>query len=38
MLERLRQFEGADQIALYEPPQPNMIVRVLSALRRLIVG
>lgn len=36
MLERLRQFEGADQVALYEAPHPTLFSRLVSILRELL--
>lgn len=34
MLERYRQFEGADQVALFGSPEPTLIDRLLAVFRR----
>lgn len=35
MLERFRQFEGADQAAFMGAPEPSTLGRLMDALRRL---
>jgi hypothetical protein len=36
MIERLRQFEGADQVALFDQPKEPLLGRLLTALRRIV--
>lgn len=36
MLERLRQFEGADQVALFGDIREPLFGRLLIALRRIV--
>lgn len=36
MLERYRQFEGADQMALFGSPKPTLVARLLSVIRRYL--
>lgn len=38
MLDRLRQFEGADQVALFGAPSPSILTRLYAILRRAILG